>query len=72
VAQRVAIEEGAYFKGKVDIQKDLAKTEGTKVDGAKTEAAKTTLPMSSSAGASAASAGGSSPVTAKTTPGDGR
>jgi cytoskeletal protein CcmA (bactofilin family) len=67
VAQRVAIEEGAYFKGKVDIQKDLAKT-----DGAKTEAAKPTPTVSSSAGASAASAGGSSPVTAKTTPGNGR
>jgi cytoskeletal protein CcmA (bactofilin family) len=26
VTQRVAIEEGAYFKGKVDIQRDAAKT----------------------------------------------
>ena len=30
VTQRVAIEEGAYFKGKVDIQKDMAKTDGAK------------------------------------------
>src|ERR1700682_574164 len=31
ITQRVAIEEGAYFKGKVDIQKDMT----TKTDGAK-------------------------------------
>ena len=30
VTQRIAIEEGAYFKGKVDIQKDMAKTDGAK------------------------------------------
>jgi cytoskeletal protein CcmA (bactofilin family) len=28
--QRVAIEEGAYFKGKVDIQREAAKADGTK------------------------------------------
>jgi cytoskeletal protein CcmA (bactofilin family) len=28
VTQRVAIEEGAYFKGKVDVQRDVTKTEG--------------------------------------------
>ena len=28
--QRVAIEEGAYFKGKVDIQRDGAKADGVK------------------------------------------
>lgn len=28
VTQRIAIEEGAYFKGKVDIQKDAAKPAG--------------------------------------------
>jgi cytoskeletal protein CcmA (bactofilin family) len=28
VTQRIAIEEGAYFKGKVDIQKDTAKPAG--------------------------------------------
>ncbi len=66
VAQRVAMEEGAYFKGKVDIQKDMAKAEV-----AKTEAPKA-APVSAPAGASSAAAGGGSPVTAKTTPGDGK
>ena len=66
VAQRVAIEEGAYFKGKVDIQKDMAKAEV-----AKTEAPKA-APVSAPAGASSAAAGGGSPVTAKTTPGNGK
>ena len=28
VTQRVAIEEGAYFKGKVDIQREASKSEG--------------------------------------------
>jgi cytoskeletal protein CcmA (bactofilin family) len=66
VAQRVAIEEGAYFKGKVDIQRDVAKT-----DGAKTEAPKA-APVSAPQGASSAAAGGGSPVTAKTNPSDGK
>jgi cytoskeletal protein CcmA (bactofilin family) len=66
VAQRVAIEEGAYFKGKVDIQRDVAKT-----DGAKTEAPKAPV-ASASAGASSAAAGGASSVTAKTNPSDGK
>jgi cytoskeletal protein CcmA (bactofilin family) len=57
--QRVAIEEGAYFKGKVDIQKDMAKT-----DGARTAAA-----ASSSA---AASASGGSTVAVKTNPSEGK
>src|SRR6202158_1790508 len=30
ITQRVAIEEGAYFKGKVDIQKETTKTDGAK------------------------------------------
>jgi cytoskeletal protein CcmA (bactofilin family) len=30
VTQRVAIEEGAYFKGKVDIQREGVKTDGAK------------------------------------------
>jgi polygalacturonase len=55
----VAIEEGAYFKGKVDIQKDMAKT-----DGARTAAA-----ASSSA---AASASGGSTVAVKTNPSEGK
>jgi cytoskeletal protein CcmA (bactofilin family) len=61
VAQRVAIEEGAYFKGKVDIQRDVAKTEAPKAPVA-----------SASAGASSAAAGGASSVTAKTNPSDGK
>lgn len=66
VAQRVAIEEGAYFKGKVDIQKDMAKAEVAKAEAPKA------VPVSAPAGASSAAAGGGSPVTAKTTPGDGK
>ena len=57
--QRVAIEEGAYFKGKVDIQKDMAKA-----DGARTAAA-----ASSSA---AASAYGGSTMAVKTNPSEGK
>ena len=57
--QRVAIEEGAYFKGKVDIQKDMAKA-----DGARTAAA-----ASSSA---AASASGGSTMAVKTNPSEGK
>ncbi|HMJ23594.1 MAG TPA: polymer-forming cytoskeletal protein [Terriglobales bacterium] len=53
--QRVAIEEGAYFKGKVDIQREGAKTDGVK-------AAST---ASSSAAASAVSAGAGSAVAVK-------
>ena len=48
VTQRVAIEEGAYFKGKVDIQREMSKTEGK--------------PASSSAVAGSGAAGGSSAV----------
>jgi cytoskeletal protein CcmA (bactofilin family) len=54
--QRVAIEEGAYFKGKVDIQRD-----GAKADGAKP--ASTASP---SAAASSASAGAGGPAAVKT------
>ncbi len=52
--QRVAIEEGAYFKGKVDIQR-----EGAKTDGAKPATA------SASAAASSVSAGAGSAVAVK-------
>jgi cytoskeletal protein CcmA (bactofilin family) len=62
VTQRVAIEEGAYFKGKVDIQKDMAKT-----DGARTAAA-----ASSSAAASSASAAGGSTAAVKTNSSEGK
>src|SRR5215831_17507637 len=37
VTQRVAIEEGAYFKGKVDIQKDSPKGNGQPASPPKTE-----------------------------------
>jgi len=53
--QRVAIEEGAYFKGKVDIQREGAKTDGVK----------TASTASSSAAASAVSAGAGSAVAVK-------
>jgi cytoskeletal protein CcmA (bactofilin family) len=56
--QRVAIEEGAYFKGKVDIQR-----EGVKADGARPAAA------SAAAGSSSA---GSSVMAAKTAINDGK
>jgi cytoskeletal protein CcmA (bactofilin family) len=52
--QRVAIEEGAYFKGKLDIQR-----EGVKTDVAKPATA------GASAAASSASAGAGSAVAAK-------
>ena len=52
--QRVAIEEGAYFKGKVDIQRD----------GARTEAAKA-APVASASAAAGSSSGGASSVMAK-------
>jgi cytoskeletal protein CcmA (bactofilin family) len=59
VTQRVAIEEGAYFKGKVDIQRDTAKTDGAKS-------------ASASAVAGSSSAGGGSTVAAKSTANDGK
>jgi len=49
VTQRVAIEEGAYFKGKVDIQRDISKPSG----------AKSAPAASASAAAGSGSAGGS-------------
>ena len=48
VTQRVAIEEGAYFKGKVDIQREMSKTDGK--------------PATASAVAASSSAGGGSAV----------
>jgi len=48
--QRVAIEEGAYFKGKVDIQRETAKADGAKADG-------TTKPASIASASAAAGAG---------------
>ena len=55
--QRVAIEEGAYFKGKVDIQREGAKTDAVK------PAATTGAPA---AAANSASAGAGSAVAVKT------
>jgi cytoskeletal protein CcmA (bactofilin family) len=49
-AQRVAIEEGAYFKGKLDIQRESAKTDVTRTDGAKPAS---TASASAAAGSSA-------------------
>src|SRR3954471_2604184 len=72
VAQRVAIEEGAYFKGKVDIQKDMSVKDSSKSVVVKSEAPKVAPAVSAPVGASSAAAGGSSSVTAKTTPGDGK
>jgi cytoskeletal protein CcmA (bactofilin family) len=53
VTQRVAIEEGAYFKGKVDIQRDISKTDGARPA------------QATSASAAAGSAGGGSAVPSK-------
>ena len=72
VAQRVAIEEGAYFKGKVDIQKDMTKTDGAKTEAIKTEAAKTAPAVGASAVAGSASASGGSAAAVKTSPSDGK
>jgi cytoskeletal protein CcmA (bactofilin family) len=62
ITQRIAIEEGAYFKGKIDIQKDMAKADGSKPAPA----------ASASAGAGASAGGGTSVVAAKTNLNDGK
>src|ERR1700694_3671850 len=62
ITQRIAIEEGAYFKGKVDIQKEMTTTEGAKPAAA----------ASASAVAGSAAGGGSPTVAVKTKPGDGK
>ena len=54
VTQRVAIEEGAYFKGKIDIRRSAAKVDGTRPA------------LSASAAATGAAAGGGSATTVKT------
>ncbi|HEV3205432.1 MAG TPA: polymer-forming cytoskeletal protein [Terriglobales bacterium] len=56
VTQRVAIEEGAYFKGKIDIQRNAAKTDATKP----------ALSVSAAATGAAAAAGGGSTAAVKT------
>jgi cytoskeletal protein CcmA (bactofilin family) len=65
ITQRIAIEEGAFFKGKVDIQKDT-----TQKDSAKTEGARPAASASAAAGSS--SAGGTATVAMKTIPNDGK
>jgi cytoskeletal protein CcmA (bactofilin family) len=53
VTQRVAIEEGAYFKGKIEIQRNTAKTDTTK-------------PALSASAAATGAAGGVSAATVRT------
>jgi cytoskeletal protein CcmA (bactofilin family) len=67
ITQRIAIEEGAFFKGKVDIQKDTAQKDTTKTEGAKPAPA-----ASASAAAGSSSAGGTATVAMKTIPNDGK
>jgi cytoskeletal protein CcmA (bactofilin family) len=62
ITQRVAIEEGAYFKGKVDIQKDTTKTDG----------AKPVTAATASAAASSAAASSTATVAMKINPSDGK
>lgn len=52
IAQRVAIEDGAYFKGKVDIQKDSAKPDLSKPQ-SRSASASVTSASGAAAGASA-------------------
>lgn len=65
ITQRVAIEDGAYFKGKVDIQKEAARPgpqpqwSESKPEGKSTA----TGAAAATSGTSVSSAGGASPVT---------
>jgi len=67
--QRIAVEDGAYFKGKVDIQRETAKPSSPGVSKAdlQTEGKNTTASAAGAASASAASAAGTAPVTSGTT-----
>jgi len=65
--QRVAIEEGAYFKGKVDIQRETAKADGARTDGAKSAST-----ASASAAAGAVSGGAGSAVAGKANVNEGK
>ncbi len=66
VTQRIAIEDGAYFKGKVDIQKEDAKPQGegkstsVPVTGAAAKAASAAVPSGTG---SSGSMGANTPVT---------
>ena len=59
--QRVAIEEGAYFKGKVDIQRESARTEGAKA-----------APVASASAAAGSSSAGAGSVMAKSAVNEGK
>jgi len=66
VTQRIAIEEGAYFKGKVDIQREAGKSNvqtSVKSEGVEARAATASSPASRSAASSAATAAAGTPVT---------
>ena len=70
VTQRIAIEEGAYFKGKVDIQKDT--TQKDKPEGcSKTEGAKP-APAASASAVAGSACGGAATVAMKAIPNDGK
>jgi cytoskeletal protein CcmA (bactofilin family) len=57
--QRIAIEEGAYFKGKVDIQQEAAKPASTPAAKPEPEAKSTAVqPVAPASGAAASMAGG--------------
>ena len=58
--QRIAIEDGAYFKGKVDIQKEAAKPNSAEVKSASAPAAGS---AAASGAASSTGSGSSTPVT---------
>jgi cytoskeletal protein CcmA (bactofilin family) len=71
VTQRIAIEDGAYFKGKVDIQKEAAKPNSLpNRTGYQTEGKATAAPVASgvAAAASSTAAAGSSGPAAPNTP----
>jgi cytoskeletal protein CcmA (bactofilin family) len=67
--QRIAVEDGAYFKGKVDIQREVAKPSSSAVSKAdlQIEGKNTTASAAGAASASAASTAGTGPVTSGTT-----
>jgi cytoskeletal protein CcmA (bactofilin family) len=69
VTQRIAIEEGAYFKGKVDIQKEAAKPNSVpNRTEQRAEGKSTSIPVASGAVAAASGAGASGTGTAPGTP----
>ncbi len=67
VTQRIAIEDGAYFKGKVDIQKETARPNLSATKPESQAAGRVTaVAASGTGGAPASGAAGSSPATAST------